>query len=63
MATATSSTISVGTLVVDMYDRANKQLVWSGRVTKTLDTSANQEKKQKNLDKAMQKLFKKFPPQ
>lgn len=63
MATATSSTISVGTLVLDMYDRANKQLVWSGRVTKTMDPKANQEKRQKNLDKAMQKLFKNFPPQ
>jgi hypothetical protein len=63
MATATSSTISVGTLVLDMYDRANKQLVWSGRVTKTLDPKASQEKRQKNLDKAMQKLLKNFPPQ
>jgi uncharacterized protein DUF4136 len=63
MATATSSTISVGTLVLDMYDRANKQLVWSGRATKTLDPKASQEKRQKNLDKAMQKLLKNFPPQ
>jgi hypothetical protein len=62
MATATSSTISVGTLVLDMYDPTSKQLVWTGRVTKTLDSGNNQEKKQKNLDKAMQKLLKAFPP-
>jgi hypothetical protein len=62
MATATASTISTGTLVLDMYDPTNKQLVWTGRVTKTLDPNANQEKKQKNLDKAMQKLLKNFPP-
>jgi hypothetical protein len=62
MATATASTISTGTLVLDMYDPSNKQLVWTGRVTKTLDANANQEKKQKNLDKAMQKLLKNFPP-
>src|SRR5580704_12258323 len=62
MGNATSSKISVGTLVLDMYDPANKQLVWTGRVTKTLDPNANQEKKQKNLDKAMQKLLKNFPP-
>ena len=62
MANATTSKISVGTLVLDMYDPANKQLVWTGRVTKTLDPNANQEKKQKNLDKAMQKLLKNFPP-
>ena len=62
MATAQSSTISNGTLVLDMYDPSSKQLVWTGRATKTLDASANQEKKQKNLNKAMQKLLKNFPP-
>jgi hypothetical protein len=62
MATAQSSTISTGTLVLDMYDPTTKQLVWTGRVTKTLDPSANQGKKQKNLDKAMQKLLKAYPP-
>jgi len=62
MATATSSNISVGTLVLDMYDPSTKQLVWSGRATKTLDPGNNQEKKQKNLNKAMEKLLKNFPP-
>lgn len=62
MATATSSTITVGTLVLDMYDPSIKQLVWTGRATKTLDPSSNQEKNQKNLDKAMQKLLKNYPP-
>jgi Domain of unknown function (DUF4136) len=62
MATAQSSTISIGTLVLDMYDPSTKQLVWTGRATKTLDPGANQQKKQKNLDKAMQKLLKNFPP-
>lgn len=62
MGTATSSTISNGTLVLDMYDPSNKQLVWTGNATKTLDPSSNQEKNQKNLNKAMQKLLKNFPP-
>ena len=62
MATAQQSTISTGTLVLDMYDPSTKQLVWSGRVSKTLDPSANQGKKQKNLDKAMDKLLKNYPP-
>jgi Domain of unknown function (DUF4136) len=62
MATAQQSTISIGTLVLDMYDPSNKQLVWTGRVSKALDPSANQGKKQKDLDKAMQKLLKAFPP-
>lgn len=63
MATATSSTIKVGTLALDFYDPATKQLVWTGRVSKTLDPNNSQEKQQKNLDKAVAKLLKKFPPQ
>ena len=62
MGQATSSTISTGTLVLDMYDPTTKQLVWQGRATKTLDPSSNQEKNEKNLNKAMEKLLKKFPP-
>ena len=62
MGTATSSTIDVGTLVLDMYDPGTKQLVWTGNATKTLDPSSNQEKNQKNLDKAMAKLLKNYPP-
>jgi hypothetical protein len=40
-ATATSSTIHVGTLVLDMYDPATKRLVGTGNATKTLDPSSN----------------------
>lgn len=62
MGSATSSTINVGTLVLDMYDPSTKQLVWTGNATKTIDPSSNQEKNQKNLDKAMAKLLKNYPP-
>jgi hypothetical protein len=58
MATASSSTINIGTLVLDLYDPATKQLVWTGNATKTIDPSSNQEKNQKHLDKAMAKLLK-----
>ena len=62
MGTATSSTITNGTLVVDIYDAANKQLVWTGRATKTLSPSKNQEKNLENLNKGIAKLMKNFPP-
>lgn len=62
MATATSTPISVGTIVLDFYDPAAKQLVWEGRATKAIDSSGSQEKTQKNLDKTMQKLLKNYPP-
>jgi hypothetical protein len=62
MGTATSSTIDIGTFVLDMYDPSTKELVWTGRATKTLDPSSNEQKNQKNLDKAMEKLLKNYPP-
>ena len=62
METATSSTIDVGTIVVDVYDSGTKQLIWTGRATKTLDPSKSPEKNQKHLDKAIAKLMKPFPP-
>src|SRR5262252_7555583 len=62
MASASSSTINIGTLVLDLYDPAVKQLVWTGRATKAIEPSKNQEKNQKNLDKAMAKLLKNYPP-
>lgn len=62
MASATSSTISIGALVLDMYDPGTKQLVWTGTAQKTLDPRSNQEKNMKNLNKAMTKLLKNYPP-
>jgi hypothetical protein len=62
MGTATQSTINIGTMVLDMYDPASKQLVWTGNATKAIDPSSNQEKNQKNLNKAMAKLLKNYPP-
>jgi len=61
MGQATESKISVGALVIDMYDPTTKQLVWTGTATKTLDPSSNQEKNEKNLNKAMAKLLKYYP--
>ena len=60
--TATSATIYIGALAVDMYDVATKQLVWRGLASKQLDMKASPEKRQKNLDKGMAKLFKNYPP-
>jgi hypothetical protein len=58
----TSSTISIGTLVLDIYDPQTKQLVWTGSATKTIDPGSNPEKHMKNLNKAMAKLLKNYPP-
>ena len=45
-----------------MYSSAQKQLVWRGVASKTVDPKAKPEKQQKNLGKAMTKLLKNYPP-
>jgi len=66
MATTTTygstSTVYIGQLDVSIYDPAQKQLVWRGVATKTLDPKAKPDKKQKNITKAVTKLLKNFPP-
>ena len=63
MGSATSSTINVGTLVFDVFDPAAKQQIWTGEAGKTIDPSNDPQKNQKNLQKAIDKLLKNFPPQ
>jgi hypothetical protein len=55
-------TIYHGDLAIDMYTPANHDLVWRGVASKTLDPKANPEKHQKNLNKALAKLMKNYPP-
>jgi Domain of unknown function (DUF4136) len=62
MATATSSTIQIGTLGLDFYDPSPKQLMWRGQATKTLNPSKDPQKNQERLNKAVAKLLKNFPP-
>jgi hypothetical protein len=59
-ATTTTDTYKVGTLVVDLYDTKTKQLVFRGTSSDTLSNNAN--KNTENLDKGIEKMFKKFPP-
>jgi Domain of unknown function (DUF4136) len=62
MASATSSTLNIGTLGVDIYDSGGKTLVWRGSATKTIDDKASPQKRQDNITKAMTKLLKNYPP-
>ena len=58
----TTSTIDVGKLVVGLFDPATKQLVWRGSRSKTLDINEDPDKNYRNLEKAVAKLFKNYPP-
>lgn len=60
MTTTTVDRIPVGTLIVDIYDTNSKQLVWRGEAHDQL--SNKPEKDTKKLEKAVDKMFEKFPP-
>ncbi|HEY6372613.1 MAG TPA: DUF4136 domain-containing protein [Candidatus Sulfotelmatobacter sp.] len=62
MASATSSTIQIGTLVVDFYDPATKQMIWRGVATKTLNPSKNAQTNLNRINQGVAKLLKTFPP-
>jgi hypothetical protein len=54
--------ILVGTLAVDIVDAASKTIVWRGIATKDIDVTASPEKRDKNIKRAVEKLFKNYPP-
>ena len=59
-ATTTVNNYEIGTLVVDIFDAKTKDAVWRGTSSKTL--SDNPQKNATNLNKAVVKMFKDFPP-
>jgi hypothetical protein len=62
MATAqtTVNDYTEGTLLVDIYDAKTKQLIWRG--TAVDEIKEKQDKREKQMEKVSEKLFKKFPP-
>jgi hypothetical protein len=60
METTTVEKIPVGTLVVDIYETGSERLVWRGLAHDQL--SDKPEKNTQKLQKAVEKMFDKFPP-
>jgi hypothetical protein len=60
--TTTSTTINTGTINLDIYDVAAKNQIWRGAASKTLGSGKDPQKIQKNLNKAMAKMLKNYPP-
>ena len=54
--------ILIGTLVVDVADAGKKQMVWRGMGVKEVDTTAKPDKRDKSINKAVEKIFKNYPP-
>lgn len=61
--TARVDELLIGTLVVDMVDAKTRSIVWRGSATKEIDVKASPEKREKNINKAAEKLFKNYPPE
>jgi hypothetical protein len=55
--------ILVGTLVIDVADPAKQEVVWRGMGVKEVNTQAKAEKRDKNINDAVTKILKGFPPQ
>ena len=60
--TARVDKILVGTLVVDMVDAHTQTIVWRGSATKEVDVNASPEKRERNINRAVEKLFQNYPP-
>ena len=59
--TATVREIPVGALMVDLVDAKGKKMLWRGVVEGTLSTNPTPAKSEKRINKAVVKLFRKYP--
>lgn len=60
-ATTTTENYKVGTLVIDLFDTNTRNLLWRGSASDALSNKS--EKNIDNLDKGVDRMFKKFPPE
>ena len=62
VSTAKVEQIPVGALIVDMVDANQKELVWRGMASDTLNPEKSPEEKDKALREALAKMFENYPP-
>jgi hypothetical protein len=60
---ASTTIVHSGLLVLDIYDAASKKLIWRGVVSNAIAADAKPDKKQKQMDSAIDKLLKNYPPE
>jgi hypothetical protein len=60
--TASVQEVLVGTLAIDIVDAKTETIVWRGMASKEIDVKASPEKREKNINKVAEKLFKNYPP-
>jgi len=59
---ARTEEVVTGTLAIGMVDPETKSVVWRGVASRDLDQNASPEKRDKNINKAVAKLFEHYPP-
>jgi len=62
MGTATSTTINIGTVALDMYDAAAKELVWKGQASKTVSNEKDPRSGRRTSTRRWRSSSKDFPP-
>jgi hypothetical protein len=60
---ARAQEVLVGTLVVDMVEARTGHIVWRGIASGDVDMDAKPERRDRNINKAAEKLFKHYPPE
>lgn len=58
-----TSTIPIGMPLLSLYDPAKRRLIWRGDASKAIDLKKDPDDNYRNLQKAMAKLLKSYPPQ
>jgi hypothetical protein len=60
-ATTRPTTVTQGTLVIDVWDASRNEMIWRGVATSAL--SSNPEHNTRTIHRAVEKAFRDFPPQ
>lgn len=61
-ASARTEEILVGTMIVDIVDAKTRNIVWRATATKDIDVNAKPDKRDKNINRTAEKLFRNYPP-
>jgi hypothetical protein len=60
--TTSVNMIRKGWMIIDLHDVSLKQNVWQATATKTLGKGKDPKKIKRNAQKAMEKIFRNYPP-
>jgi hypothetical protein len=59
---ARTEEILTGTIAVDIVDTRTNSIVWRGIASKEVDVDADPRKRERNINRAAERLFKNYPP-